>query len=70
MVRIKRKEVRLANRGALKKGFAWAGAGREGVSPSDDAGLSPPGPDAVAAALFFWHLAAKHHGASPGAQPR
>lgn len=41
MVRIKRKEVRLANRGVLKKGFA--GAWREGVSPADGAGLSPTG---------------------------
>lgn len=44
MVRIKRKEVRLANRGALKKGFAGAQVWREGVLPTDEAGLTPPPP--------------------------
>lgn len=42
MVRIKRKEVRLANRGALKKGFALARVRLKGVSPADEARAEPP----------------------------
>lgn len=74
MVRIKRKEVRLANRGALKKGFA--GARREGVSPADGAGLSPHGqtPHSTAAVPISQHFSAEHSyfysdGGSWGARP-
>lgn len=76
MVRIKRKEVRLANRGVLNKGFARAQVRRKGVLPIDEAGLSPHGQThpTAGAAPVSQHLSAKHScfhsdGVSWGARP-